>query len=1271
MLIIRLFNGFYLQHHETPLALPSQGSRSLLAYCAAYPHQIHSRSRLAGIFWPDLPETTARRRLSHALWEIGQSVPSADGRGYLTRTADAIGFNRHLPHHIDRVEFEAAWRRAQESASLESARLHLQQATDLYTGDFLAGFYDEWAVIEQERLREVYMQVLLRLIEAEKAANDYEAAVRATLALIAADPLREDAYQEGMRLYQQMSRPQEARRLYEQGRAVLQAELEVDPTAETQAILDGIVDRETDAHRLALAFTGQDLPLVGRDLERRALLHHLDEAQHGRGGVVLVSGEAGVGKTRLLRALADDAQWRAMTVLWGSAQDMTADAPYAPLAAALAEGISPLRAQQLSAVLDRLWLSVASRLLPPLRRWLPQTPLPPALNTEQERMRLLEGIVRVVLALGDIAPLLLILEDVHWADEATFDALAYLAQRLPSSRVLLVATFRPGDARHQPAVWAGLDTVDRVGVRQRLALEPLSVDETTDLVRRGLGLREPATLFAARLHAETGGNPLFVLESLRTLYAEGLLARDADGHWTTPYDQETADYAELPLSPAVDQTIARRLARLGPVERAVLGAAAVVGSEVDLALLMALNEMAGRDLLTALGELLRHNLLQETATAYRFSHDTVRETVYAEMSASARRTLHRRAGDVLSKDERAAPTTVAHHFEAGEDWARAIHFYWRAGEEALNLHSYRATLSHLERVESLGRLGTPVVDPFDLLSRREEVLALLGERDPQRATLDDLTALATGNSDRLLTVHTRYGRFLNDVGDHKAAVDRLEIGLALARARADAQAEAQMLALLGKTLYWQGELQAALPVLSKAIQRAQAIDALAVEAEAQTSLSGVLYDLSDHEGANAAGLRAIELYRRLQNPVGEADVLATLGAVAMEEGRLDDADLFFSQALPVIQSSGYRYAEARCLVNWGSIDYLRGRLGDALERFRLGAQIFQQIGSERGLHFTNLNIAATVSTYVGLDDQAEALTRQALEAFAEQANISAQAQALGILGQFAYLRGDLDRALQFYDEGMRSIESAPDPWVKAQNHQARAVSHLARAAWEAARQDIEAGLDLCKQYGFEELIPLLHAQQSQALLGLNRPDDARAAVEEAIDGKEVGYSAHLVHFYRHRVLRRCGDHDGALMALHNAHDALQRILSSLPPAEQNRSRQQIPEHRAILAAWDAEQPTQRRVRLPRLDAPLGRPLTADEEIEITWTVETAADRQISSKTRRRQEQIARLLREAHAQDASPAYHHLAEALDVSERTIKRDMAALRRTRPDLPPTRGA
>jgi hypothetical protein len=166
------------------------------------------------------------------------------------------------------------------------------------------------------------------------------------------------------------------------------------------------------------------------------------------------------------------------------------------------------------------------------------------------------------------------------------------------------------------------------------------------------------------------------------------------------------------------------------------------------------------------------------------------------------------------------------------------------------------------------------------------------------------------------------------------------------------------------------------------------------------------------------------------------------------------------------------------------------------------------------------------------------------------------------------------------------------------------------------------------------------------------------------------FQPYLVHFEHFLILRALARHDDAQNALGQAHRALSAMMDTLSPEDRRVSRCQIPEHRAILAAWAENQATQIEVILPRIDAPLGRPLSEDEQITVLWTIKIPDDRSIPSKSKRRRQQIRRLLHEAQAQGTVPAYRHLAEALGVSERTILRDMAVLKEDGVALPPTRG-
>jgi DNA-binding SARP family transcriptional activator/tetratricopeptide (TPR) repeat protein len=1250
MLTLKLFGGFALHAADRPLSLPSQPSRLLLAYCAIHPARRFTRSHLAGLLWPDLPEAHARRRLSHTLWEAQQALPRIAGRSYLARAGALLYFDATLPHEVDVVTFEACLRRAQTAAPAQPGYADLTQAAALYTGTFLAGFYDDWVVIEQERLREGYLDVLQHLIALAKAQGAFGWALQHALSLIASDPLRETAYQEAIRLAVHLGEPHTAHRVYAQLAATLQAELQLAPSATTQRLL-AAAEPAPPQEALPLAAPNQDLPLVGRTHERQALLAAVDRAQRGMGGMILLCGEAGLGKSRLLRTLTDDAEWRAMPALWGRSSERAAGKPFAPLLAALGAGLTPLRAQHLAGLVDTLWLAALTPLLPQLGAWLPDLPAPPPLTAAAERIRLLEAFTRLLLGMGVLTPLLVILEDLHWADPATFDALTYLLQRLPASRVLLIGSARLSDAREEPLVWAGLEALDRSGQMQRITLDQLNYDQTRRLVQFSLQTAEANPHFVQRIYGATAGNPLFVLESLRTLYAEGMLTRTEHHGWRTPFDAPADPAAALPLAPALADMITRRLQRLLPAEQRVLAAAAVLGAQFDLPLLSRLVVLEGRDLLAALGGLLRRQVLNELPTGYSFAHDLIHATVYRNLPTAQRAELHRRAAALLAETRPSDAALIARQFAAGALWSPAAMYALQASRQALATHSYRSALEYLDHAEQFaGRCAEPPFALFDLLALRCDVLDELGDRRRQAADLQALERSAAADPVRRLHLQRLRGRYWTALGDHQAAVGAFEGGLQLAHALDDQAAVVALLGLLGKTLNWSGQQSRALEILDATIRQARAVGDRRAEAEAHQHLCGIHHDRSEHEPALAAAERAIELYEALGHQLGAAEVQATLGAVAMEQGRLDDAEAYYAQALPIIQASGQRYAEARLLVNWGSIDYLRGQIGRAIARFRQGATIFGEIGSARGMHFTYLNLAATVSNYVGSDEELEARTIAARDFFAAQAETSAGAQAYGVLAQFAALRGDVAQSAALYQTCLDSLSDAPDPWVEAQTYQALALAWLAAGQWAAALKAASAALQVSAAYGFHDLTAFQAALQSRALLGMGDIVAARTMLEA--NAPAGAYGAHFMHFTRFAVLQAGGDIAAAQVALAQAEAALNDILTTLDPADQMRSRREIPLHRDILVAYAAIQPLQRTVELPRRSDATG-PGSADP-VAVTWTIETAEDRLIAQRSRRRRVQLARLIAEASAQGAQPSNADLAAALNVSERTIRRD-----------------
>lgn len=543
MLHVHLFGGLHLRWLDDPLPpIRSRAARSLFAYLITYPDRPHTRDLLAGLFWPDMPDAQARRRLSQALWQVRQALkPLLSPQPYLLTDAETVQFNREASYWLDVQAFEGNLREARETERPPPGRALslLKEAVALYTGDFLAGYYDDWAILEQERLRGLYLEALNRLVLLCKAQGLYEEALTHAAQLTRYDPLREEAHREVMRLYFLLGRPSEALQQYDLCCDLLAEELGAEPSSATTALYREInvrMEQETARRHPTLAAPSSPLlegadtvPFVGRNEERAALVHAVEQALGGRGGIVLLEGEPGVGKTRLLQEVSEDATWRGLQVLWGRGRELGVSTPYGALREALERGLSPLRAGQLAELVEGVWLREVSQLVPQLAEWLPDLPPRVALEPEDAQRRLLEAITRVLLALAQVAPHLVILDDLQWADGGTLGVVAHLVPRLQERRMLVIVSFRGVEARARPEVWEALRALDPAGSHKRVVLGRLSAAETTELVQRGLGLISQAPHFETRVHRESGGNPLFVLEMLRALHDEGLLNQDETG----------------------------------------------------------------------------------------------------------------------------------------------------------------------------------------------------------------------------------------------------------------------------------------------------------------------------------------------------------------------------------------------------------------------------------------------------------------------------------------------------------------------------------------------------------------------------------------------------------------------------------------------------------------------------------------------------------------------------------------------------------------------
>ena len=458
-------------------------------------------------------------------------------------------------------------------------------------------------------------------------------------------------------------------------------------------------------------------PLVGRAAAFSQLVGSLRQAGQGQPQAVLVVGEAGIGKTRLADEFVAWARAQGAEVLGGQAFELGGRLPYQPLVEALRKGLEEENAPE--DLLEELWLAELSRLLPELRVRYPNLPAS-TMDELAAKIRLFEAVARLLDALAQRAPLVLLVGGLHWADGASLDLLRYLGHywKEHGSRVLLLGTVRREELNAQLA--AELSDLGRDLPVSQVPLQSLSHAETLQLVQAITGTSSSQRLETSLvalgdfLYAQTGGQPLYLLETLKLLREREWLVPRLEKHGTWRLELTVdiaAAIAQEPsrrelLPPSVRTMILARLAKLTPAARQLVMASAVLGTQASAKLLWQVVELGVQAGVEALEEAVSSGILREEEAgagqlgSYRFTHELMRDVVYTELGEVRRRVLHQRALTLLQAEGAPAAELAYHALAAGEAEA-AYRSSVQAGDEALALFAVEDAIGHYEQARSL------------------------------------------------------------------------------------------------------------------------------------------------------------------------------------------------------------------------------------------------------------------------------------------------------------------------------------------------------------------------------------------------------------------------------------------------------------------------------------------------------------------------------------------------------------------------------------------
>jgi DNA-binding SARP family transcriptional activator/predicted ATPase len=944
----------------TSLALHHQKARALLYYLAATGRS-HTRDHLAALLWSESPESNARHSLRSSLYHLRQALHAQGADDALVGDSELVYLGLK-DEACDATYFRRLLAEGDEQA--------LARAVTFYHGPFLQGFttddaplFEEWLRFEAHELARMQLMALQRLAAWAEERQDWNQAISYAQRLVQLEPLAEEMQQRLMRLYLRTEAIGQAVRQYHQFEAELRRELGLVPSPETQALLSAAlatrhgtsIEPQKHAHS-SNRRTLRLLPFVGRDKVFKQLLAISQEASAGQGCAVLLEGEDGVGRSRLLHELAANllASQPPWLILQGSCSPFDDLLSYGPFLEAF-QNAGP---GDLSDLLSQAWEADANE-------------------------RFLWSVLQALQMLARSAPLLLTIDDLQWANSPTLHLFGFLATRLRNLPVLLVGTVQSVEAI--PALQRLVTLGRRHGDVHLLALPPLSVEDVRTLTSR-LGIGSVSDTWAASafpewLYEKASGSPFILAEIIAQLQAEGILT--AHGNDMGKWRRWRATFT---LPETTHDLVAWRLTNLSPRARALLDVLAVANAPLPYKLL---REFPSLDQLLATVEGLEaRGLVMETGNELLdLPHHLLRETLLHSLSHLRRQDIHRQLAKIIEQcpalQEHFPARQVALHAVAGEDSERAR----RYGLQILD---------ELVRDNANAQTATFLLHLHDLLA--------------QTATPHEMLLLTSA----LGQVHQSLGRLEEAASWHRQHLELAE-KIAELPARAAAHFELGELALVAND--YQAAASAARSGLAIELPGEHAL-AMALTARGHRLLGAALaMEGSDLSSAERHLQEAVAAHRLTDKMSDLCATLFELGNVAAQRGELGHALELYQEAARTAESARVHYFLALAQNNFAYHSLLLGQLPAARQALATGMKLAEQHELSGALmHLSSTQ--GEMHLYLGEWQAATEAFQYSLVLAEELRNLERQAGNRAGLALAERGKGELEVALAFLEEAL-------------------------------------------------------------------------------------------------------------------------------------------------------------------------------------------------------------------------------------------------------------
>jgi DNA-binding SARP family transcriptional activator len=930
---IQLLGSFQVWQQEEILTWPTKKSRSLFQILLIEPGKLVPTDLLFEYLWQELPPNKAQNNLWVTVSQLRRvlqpDLPAHTRSAYILKKDEGYCFNSESDYWLDSEEVATQITSGRSAPDLLKRITALESARSLFHGDYLEDEpYAEWTQFPRILWQRRYEQILVDLAESYGQNGHFQQASELCREILSLDSANESACRLLMRCLVSLREVPAALKVYDDIVHTLRNEFDIDPMSETTDLLHQIhqVERGGELEIKDWTFSSIEsavsTPCVGRGREISQFSKLLSQTSAGKGQTVVVSGEAGIGKSRLIQEMTILAHQQGYQTFNAQCFEVEQTLPYQPLINLVRQIITNDNRWQ---TLAPVWLRELAVLVPEMEEVASSaTTLVPSLDEldESQQGRLFQAICHLFANQAEVQKSIIVVDDIHWADPTTLLCLHYLTRYIAPLQIALILSYREENLSANAGLVTLLNSLQR---EDHVTLFPLTRLTKTDIgafLTHKDDTAHNADRLSNWLYQETDGNPLFFISLIQSLREEGLLEIELDQDWFNGVRTDP----DLTLPEAIRVSVRDRLHRLSESERDVLDWMAVFGRRIDFHTLQKVNDQSKISLLNTVEQLEAKQLLVEIKGDYEFAHNKIREVVYHDLSAARRTHYHHQIGSRLEKfipsTEHAA--ILAHHFECGHETTKAVGYWMKAGEHALDTYAYQQAVHHFERALALTDKLAPQMDAYLGLGR---AFTLSDDYTAAAAVIQQGLQLAEKASDKLRRTLLLYAQAENANHQQRPDGGKLEVEAALTAAEQTGNDKYLALSLLLLTEVHEsdGDLGSALETADRAQRVGHKLNNKLLEARALLEIGFLHAQRADFNRAVSAADLGLQLLAGTNDRKAVAYAWNILGRALGGRGDYSRALDVFNRSQEEAGIIGDRYLLAQVLNMKG---WLHRELGD-------------------------------------------------------------------------------------------------------------------------------------------------------------------------------------------------------------------------------------------------------------------------------------------------------------------------------------------------------